>query len=108
MGKSRAFTAEERSYLLSLAAVDSVDRASRVHYADRFRDECMRRYHAGEKPTVLFREAGLDPKLVGWKRIERAFANWRRMELAAPTRTTPEPPEPDPPEPDSRDKLISE
>ena len=77
MGKIRVFTDWERSYLLSLAAVDEVDSRSRIHYADWFRVECMRRYRAGEKPTALFREAGLDPKLVGHKRIERAFAYWR-------------------------------
>ena len=77
MGKIRVFTDWERSYLLSLAAVDEVDARSRIHYADWFRVECIRRYRAGEKPTALFREAGLDPKLVGYKRIERAFAYWR-------------------------------
>ena len=41
---------------------------------------CARcRYHAGESPVELFREAGLDPSLIGYKRIERCFARWRKI-----------------------------
>ena len=112
MGKVRVFTAGERAYLLSLRAVDKVDGSSRIHYADWFRDECMRRYRAGEKPTALFREAGLDPGLVGYKRIERAFARWRYMDRTPtpdatnkPAPTSPS--KPASPVPDRRDSLIS-
>ena len=79
MAEPRTFTAGEREYLSSLAAVDAVDGRSCIHYADWFRAECMRRYQAGEKPAALFREAGLDPKLIGYNRIECAFARWRSM-----------------------------
>ena len=86
MARARAFTAGQRAYLCSLDAVDNVDGSSRIYYADWFRVECMRRYRMGEKPSALFREAGLDPKLVGHKRIERAFARWRYLDHA-PTQT---------------------
>ena len=86
MARARAFTAGQRAYLCSLDAVDRVDGSSRIYYADWFRVECMRRYRMGEKPSALFREAGLDPKLVGHKRIERAFARWRYLDHA-PTQT---------------------
>ena len=97
---------------MSLAAVDSVDASSRIHYADWFRDECMRRYRAGEKPTALFREAGLDPRLVGYKRIERALARWRYMDCTPTSDATSEPAPasrqaPSPTVPDRRDSLIS-
>ncbi|QOL31218.1 hypothetical protein [Bifidobacterium eulemuris] len=72
------FTEQQMAYLESLPAVDRVT-SSRIYYAPEFRDECMRRYRAGEKPLVLFREAGLYPQLIGHKRIERAFARWREM-----------------------------
>ena len=111
MSKARTFTARERAYLLSLAAVESVDGASRVHYADWFRDECMRRYRAGEKPTALFREAGLDPKLIGYKRIERAFARWRYMDRTPTLRETSKALSAFKPcaiDSDPRDRLISE
>ncbi|WP_152600421.1 hypothetical protein [Bifidobacterium callitrichos] len=55
--------------------------ATRIRYADDFRRACLERYRHGESPTALFREAGLDPKLVGYKRIERCFARWKRQEL---------------------------
>ena len=111
MSKARTFTARERAYLSSLDAVESIDGSSRVHYADWFRDECMRRYRAGEKPTALFREAGLDPKLIGYKRIERAFARWRYMDRTPTSRETSEALpafKPASPVSDQRDKLISE
>ena len=111
MSKARTFTARERAYLSSLDAVESVDGSSRVHYADWFRDECMRRYRAGEKPTALFREAGLDPKLIGYKRIERAFARWRYMDRTPTSRETSEALpafKPAATASDPRDKLISE
>lgn len=71
-----SFTTEQIEYLESLPAVASVS-GGRIHYAEQFRDECMRRYEAGESPVRIFRQAGLDPVLVGYKRIERCFARWR-------------------------------
>lgn len=78
------FTAKERAYLASLPAVESVS-ASHIRYADSFRIEVMCRYNAGESPAAIFREAGLDPKLIGYKRIERALhaGKSRRNETAA-------------------------
>lgn len=73
------FTAKERAYLASLPAVESVS-ASRIRYSDHFRVEAMCRYNAGESPSAIFREAGLDPKLIGDKRIERCIARWKKQE----------------------------
>ena len=73
------FTAKERAYLSSLPAVKSVS-ASRIRYSDRFRVEVMCRYNAGESPSAIFREAGLDPKLIGYKRVERCIARWKQQE----------------------------
>ena len=68
------------AYLRSLPAVAGAS-STRIVYADWFRADCVRRYRAGEHPVDLFREAGLDPKLIGYKRIERAFARWRAEAL---------------------------
>lgn len=73
------FTAKERACLASLPAVESVS-ASHIRYADSFRIEVMCRYNAGESPAAIFREAGLDPKLIGYKRIERCIARWKKQE----------------------------
>ena len=71
-----AFSAEEMRYLMNLPAVANVTR-SRITYAEAFRRSCLRRYINGESPVKLFREAGLDPSLVGYKRIARCFARWK-------------------------------
>ncbi len=44
----------------------------------------MERYYAGESPAAIFREAGLDPSLIGYKRIERSIARWRHPGNSAP------------------------
>lgn len=40
----------------------------------------MCRYNAGESPSAIFREAGLDSKLIGYKRVERCIARWKQQE----------------------------
>lgn len=67
------------AYLASLPVVASVSR-ERIVYADGFKVECMRRYYAGERASAIFRSVGLDPKLVGAKRVERCVSRWRRDE----------------------------
>ena len=64
------FTTKERAYLMTLPAVESVTQ-ERIFYSERFKAECMRRYHAGESPTKIFNDAGLNSSLIGYKRIER-------------------------------------
>ena len=59
---------------------------SRIIYTEEFKVDCVLRYAQGESPVQLFREAGLDPSLIGYKRIECAIARWRRqMNVAATT-----------------------
>lgn len=73
-----AFSPEEVEYLRSLPVVAEAT-SRRITYTELFKHNCMRRYHAGESPVELFREAGLDPSLIGYKRIERCFARWRKI-----------------------------
>lgn len=73
------FTAKERAYLASLPAVKSVS-PSHIRYTDRFKVEVMCRYNAGESPSAIFREAGLDPKLIGYKQVERCIARWKQQQ----------------------------
>lgn len=77
MSRGRGFTARQRAYLLSLPAVRSVG-AVRIRYSEGFREECMRRYGRGESPRCIFSDAGLDPEIIGAKRIERCIARWRK------------------------------
>lgn len=70
------FTLREAAYLRSLPAVKEVT-ASRIIYSDSFKVECVRRYLKGESARKIFREAGLDPALIGNKRVERCVARWK-------------------------------
>lgn len=79
------FTAQELRYLRSLPAVAAVS-AGRIRYVDAFKRECIRKYRAGESPARIFRAAGLDSALIGYKRIERCIARWRNIDV----RPTPE------------------
>lgn len=78
-GKVKPFDRQTQRYLRTLPAVDAVT-ATRIYYMDEFRREVMRRYDAGGSPTAIFRENGLDPKIIGYKRIERAIARWKSCE----------------------------
>lgn len=53
----------------------------RITYSDTFRHACVIRYLAGESPTKIFREAGLPPELIGYKRIERCVARWKESAM---------------------------
>ena len=79
--KDREFDDDEIDYLRSLPAVNSVGR-NRIRYTDQFREYCMQRYRAGDSPTGIFRDVGLDPALIGYKRIERCIARWKMMDPA--------------------------
>lgn len=79
--KDREFDDDEIDYLRSLPAVNSVGR-NRIRYTGQFREYCMQRYRAGDSPTGIFRDVGLDPSLIGYKRIERCIARWKMMESA--------------------------
>lgn len=60
-----------------LDAVDHVsDDGTRIEYSDEFRASFVKQYMDGGSPVAIFRQAGLDPKLIGYKRIERATARW--------------------------------
>ena len=72
-----ALSPEERAYLELLPAVKHVTQ-TRIIYEEAFKRECVRRYYAGARPVAMFREAGLDPDLIGYKRIERCIARWKR------------------------------
>lgn len=74
---TQEFTPSEIKYLESLPAVERVSH-NRIRYTEAFKRDCMRRYAMGESPSRIFRNAGLDSKLIGYKRIERAISRWHR------------------------------
>ena len=74
------FSLEEVAYLKELPAVAEAT-PRRIIYAEDFKVRCMQRYKNGESPVKLFREAGLDPALIGYKRIERCFSRWKSSDF---------------------------
>ena len=74
------FSDEEVRQLRALPAVANVTR-NRITYSDTFRHVCTIRYLTGESPTKIFREAGLPPELIGYKRIERCVARWKESAM---------------------------
>lgn len=85
MANSTAFSAETRRYLETLPAVARVT-DSRIYYTTEFRTHAMERYAGGDSPSRIFADAGMSPKLIGYKRIERAFARWREASDVMPAR----------------------
>ena len=70
----------ELQMLRDLPAVANVSK-DRITYSNAFKQVCVIRYLAGESPTKIFREAGLPPELIGYKRIERSVARWKAAVL---------------------------
>ncbi|MBW3091848.1 transposase [Bifidobacterium sp. 82T10] len=72
----RLFTEQQVQYLNTLPVVENATPV-RIEYAQSFKVDCMRKYRAGGSPSAIFRNAGLPPSLIGYKRIERCFNRWR-------------------------------
>ena len=71
---------DELQMLRDLPAVANVSK-DRITYSNAFKQVCVIRYLSGESPTKIFREAGLPPELIGYKRIERSVARWKAAVL---------------------------
>lgn len=71
---------DELQMLRDLPAVANVSK-DRITYSNAFKQVCVIRYLAGKSPTKIFREAGLPPELIGYKRIERSVARWKAAVL---------------------------
>ncbi len=51
---------------------------TRIIYSNEFKEMFREKYGKGQGPTNIFREAGFDPKVIGYKRIERATYRWTK------------------------------
>lgn len=49
----------------------------RICYSKEFRDDACAGMPKRRSPAAIFREAGLDPKIIGYKRVERCIARWK-------------------------------
>lgn len=71
------FTSEQIRILQGNNAVQAVTR-TRISYRKWFQVWTIRQDRRGVRPVVIFTDAGLPPKLIGYKRIERCMSRWRR------------------------------
>lgn len=88
--KNGRFTPEEREELRKLPAVDRV-MATCIYCSSEFKEDCMRRYGADEKPGRIFASVGLGSDVIGCKRIERAVYHWKEARPKDALTLTPAP-----------------
>lgn len=69
---------ETRRELLKLPAVEKISKTGRITYTDTFRKHFLEEYAKDPHPTRIFKDAGLSPKVIGHKRIERSAYRWLR------------------------------
>lgn len=76
MRKGR-FTKQEIKYLKSLDAVANAT-PIRIIYKPEFKNHFLEEYYAGGSPKKIFEDAGLLVSMLGYKRIERSCARWKK------------------------------
>lgn len=54
----------------------------RIIYSNEFKELFIKEYLTGKKPGQIFADAGLNPNILGSKRIERATARWKESYYA--------------------------
>lgn len=74
-GRRVLLSSELRKRLEALPSVRGVTE-KRIEYSPEFRDEVIRRYAEGDSPVRIFRDHGLEPREIGYKRVERCVARW--------------------------------
>lgn len=52
--------------------------SAEIQYTKAFKLHFIKRYLEGDTPSNIFRNAGLKPEVLGYKRIERATYRWKR------------------------------
>lgn len=67
---------ETVAYLCGLPAVSAAT-VNRITYEQWFGQDAVRRWMGGERPCDIFARAGMPPRLIGHKRVERCMARWR-------------------------------
>lgn len=72
----KTFTSEETAILRTSPAVIRTT-SRRITYASWFRRYAVVMSRRGERPSDIFRGVGLDPGILGTKRIERCMSRWR-------------------------------
>lgn len=76
-GRGREFSRTEMRRIGRLPAVDKCTR-KRITWNQGFARYVVKRLERGDRPCDLFRAAGVGSERIGYKRIERCVARWRK------------------------------
>lgn len=69
------FTQKQQNLLSQNPYITKVTEKS-ITYSEEFKLHAINEYAKGKTPTEIFREAGLEPKIVGSKNPGRALSRW--------------------------------
>lgn len=76
---NKKFTIQEQEQLRNNPWVKKVSENS-ITYTEEFREYFINQYNIGIGPTQIFKEAGLNPKILGAKRIKCSSNRFRKMD----------------------------
>ncbi len=71
----KRFSSEEIELLRQNPNVKNVTEKS-IQFSEQFKLQAVELYHQGLKPMDIFRDAGFDVSVLGFRRISNAFWNW--------------------------------
>ena len=72
------FTQEQQHLLSQSPCITKVTEKS-ITYSEDFKLHAINEYAKGKTPTEIFREAGLEPKIIGSKNPGRSLSRWRSV-----------------------------
>ena len=80
MTSGKKLDRETVDYLRTLPEIVRRVQGGRIYYTNSFRTQATARYAMGDRPVDIFRDNGIGPEVIGYKRIERCLARWRESQ----------------------------
>lgn len=77
MTSGKKLDRETVDYLRTLPEIVRRVQGGRIYYTNSFRTQATARYAMGDRPVEIFRDNGIGPEVIGYKRIERCIARWK-------------------------------
>lgn len=77
MTSGKKLDRETVDYLRTLPEIVHRVQGGRIYYTNSFRTQATARYAMGDRPVDIFRDNGIGPEVIGYKRIERCIARWK-------------------------------
>ena len=70
MTSGKKLDRETVDYLRTLPEIVRRVQGGRIYYTNSFRTQATARYAMGDRPVDIFRDNGIGPEVIGYKRIE--------------------------------------